>query len=54
MCALSNIDNRNFACIVNRIYPPELQFNKANASDPKPHFSDLRLSIRNRFVSAKI
>ena len=38
---LSNIDNPFFEGMVNRIYSPELQLNKANTSDtliPKPHF----------------
>ena len=30
---LLNIDNPYFEGMVNRIYPPELQLNKANASD---------------------
>ena len=35
---LLNIDNPYFAGMVDRIYPPELQLNKANTSDTKPHF----------------
>ena len=35
---LLNIDNPYFEGMVNRIYPPELQLNKANTSVPKPHF----------------
>ena len=35
---LLNIDNSDFEGMVNRIYPPELQLNKANTSVPKPHF----------------
>ena len=30
---LSNIDNPYFEGMVNRIYPPELQLNKANTSE---------------------
>ena len=45
-----NIDNPYFECMVNRLYPPELQLNKANISDTE----DLHLSISNRFVSSKI
>ena len=30
---LLNIDNPNFEGMVNQIYPPELQLNKANTSD---------------------
>ena len=37
--------------MVNRIYPPELQLNKANTEAP---FLDLHLSISNGFVSSKI
>ena len=33
-----NIDNPYFEGMVNCIYPPELQLNKANTSDTKPHF----------------
>ena len=40
--------------MVNRIYPPELQLNKANTSDTKAPFLDLHLSIPNGFVSSKI
>ena len=36
------------------IYPPELQLNKANASDTEAPFLDLHLSISNGFVSFKI
>ena len=40
--------------IKNRIYPPELQLNKANTSDTETPFLDLHLSISNGFVSSKI
>ena len=40
--------------IVNRIYPPELQLNKANTSDTEAPFLDLHLSISNGFDSSKI
>ena len=40
--------------MVNRIYPPELQLNKANSSDTEVPFLDLYLSISNGFVSSKI
>ena len=40
--------------MVNRIYPPELQLNKANTSDTEAPFSDLNLSISNGFVSSKL
>ena len=51
---LLNIDNLYFEGMVNRIYPPELQLNKANTSDTKAPFLDLHLSISNGFVSSKI
>ena len=40
--------------MVNQIYPPELQLNKANTSDTEAPFLDLNLSISNGFVSSKI
>ena len=40
--------------MVNRIYPPELQLNKANISDNEAPFLDLHLSISNGFVSSNI
>ena len=52
--ALLNIDNPYFEGMVNRIYPPELQLNKANTSDTEAPFLDLHLSISNGFVSSKI
>ena len=51
---LLNIDNPYFEGMVNRIYPPELQLNKANTSDTEDPFLDLHLSISNGFVSSKI
>ena len=35
---LLNIDSPYFEGMVNRIYPPELQLNKANTSDTEPRF----------------
>ena len=40
--------------MVNQIYPPELQLNKANTSDTEAPFLDLHLYISNGFVSSKI
>ena len=40
--------------MVNQIYPPELQLNKAKTSDTEAPFLDLHLSISNGFVSSKI
>ena len=51
---LLNIDNPYFEGMVNRIYPSELQLNKANTSDTEAPFLDLHLSISNGFVSYKI
>ena len=44
------IENPYFEGIVSRTYPPELQLNKANASDTEAPFLDLHLSISNGFV----
>ena len=49
-----NIDNPYFECMVNQIYPPELQLNTTNASDTEAPFLDLHLSVSNGFVSTKI
>ena len=51
---LLNIDNPYFEGMVNRVYPPELQLNKANTSDTEAPCLDLHLSISNGFVSSKI
>ena len=45
---LLNIDNPYFEGMVNQIYPPELQLNKANISDTEAPFLDL--SVANGFV----
>ena len=49
-----NIDNNFFDSMVNRIYPSELQLNKANVSDTEASFFDLHLSISDDFVQTKI
>ena len=49
-----NFDNPHFEGMVNRIYPPELQLNKAHTSDTEAPFLDLHLSISNGFVPSKI
>ena len=51
---LLNIDNNFFVSMVNRIYPSELQLNKANVSDAEASFLDLHLSISDGFVKTKI
>ena len=40
--------------MVNRIYPAELQLNKADSSDTEAPFLDLNLSISNGTVFTKI
>ena len=49
---LLNIDDNFFDSMVDRIYPSELQLNKANVSEAS--FLDLHLSISDSFVKAKI
>ena len=51
---LLNIDNIFFDSMVNRIYPSELQLNKAKVSDTEASFLDLHLSISDGFVKTKI
>ena len=51
---LLSINNLYFEGMVNRIYPPGLQLNKANTSDTEAPFLDWHLSISNGFVSSKI
>ena len=51
---LLNIDNIHFEHMFHRIYPTELQLNKANASGTEAAFLDLNLSIHNEIVSTKI
>ena len=40
--------------MVNQIYPPELQLNKANTSETEAPFLDFNISVSNGFVSSKI
>ena len=51
---LLNIDNIYFDKMVDRIYPTELQLNRANSSDTEAPFLDLNLCIPNCTVSTKI
>ena len=51
---LLNIDNNFFDSMVTRIYPSELQLNKANVSDTEASFLDLHLSISDGCVKTKI
>ena len=48
------IDTPYFEGMVNQLYPPELQLNKANTSNTEAHFLDLHLSISNGFVSPNL
>ena len=50
---LFNIDNIYFDQMVDRIYPTELQLNRANSSDTVAPFLDLNLCIYNGTVSTK-
>ena len=49
-----NIDNIYFDQMVDRIYPTELQLNRANSSDTEAPFLDLNLCISNGTVSTKM
>ena len=49
-----NIINVYFDNMVSKVYPSELQLNKANTSDTKAAFLDLHLSISYDIVSTKI
>ena len=51
---LLNIDNIYFDQMVARIYPKELQLNRANSSDIEAPFFDLNLCISNGTVSTKV
>ena len=51
---LLNIDNNFFDSMVNRIYPSELQLNRANVSYAEASFLDLHLSKSDGFVKTKI
>ena len=51
---LLNIDNIYFDQMVDRIYPKELQLNRANSSDTEATFLDLNLCISNGTVSTRI
>ena len=48
------LNNPYFEGMVNRIYPPEVQLNKANTSDTEALFLDLHLPISNGFLSYNI
>ena len=50
---LDDLDNPYFEGMGNKIYPPELQLNKANTSDTEAPFLDLHLSISNGLFPPK-
>ena len=50
---LLHFDNPFFEQMVGKIYPSELQLNKANSSDTEAPFLDLNLSITNGIVFFK-
>ena len=47
---LSSIDNRILKVWLIKVYTPELQLNKANASDTEVPFLDLHITVSNGFV----
>ena len=51
---LVNFDKPYSEGMIKQIFPPKLQFNKANTSGTDAHFLNLHLSISNGFVSSKI
>ena len=51
---LLNIDNNIFDSMANRIYPLELQLNKANVAHTEASYLDLHLSISDGFVKSQI
>ena len=51
---LLNIDSNFFDSMVNRIYPSELQLNKADVSDTEASFLDIHLSISDVFFKTEI
>ena len=50
---LDDLLNDFFDSMVNRIYPSEIQLNKANVSDTKASFLDLHLSISDGLLRLK-
>ena len=51
---LLNVDNISFDQMMDRIYPTELQLNRANFSDTEAPFLDLNLYLSKGTVSTKI
>ena len=52
--AILNINNIYFDKMVRKIYPAELQINKANTSDNKASFLELHLFISKDIFSTRI
>ena len=48
------LDNPYFESMAGRIYPPELQLYKTNASDTEATCLDQTLAVSNVFVSSQI
>ena len=48
-----NNNNVYFENMASKIYPSEIQLNKANTSDTEDAFLDMHLSISNDIVSTK-
>ena len=48
---LLNIDNPYFEGMVNQIYPPELQLNKANTSDTEVSLTMFRVVLLTEYIS---
>ena len=51
---LLNIDNAYFEGMVNQIYPPELQLNKANTSDTQAPFLNIHLSTLAQYENTTV
>ena len=51
---LLNIHNVHCGHMVDRIYPAELQWNKANSSDTEEQLLDLNISTSNGTVSTNV
>ena len=49
---MPSIDATYFEGMINPIYPPELQLNKANTTNTKALFLDLHICVANGFAFA--
>ena len=50
---LSNADNKCFDGLISKIYPSEVQLNRANSFETEARFLDLHLSILDGFILCK-